>query len=86
MPPLCGIDQNLHCVMMQYSLHHASTMHLRMRSNGPHLKKDVVWVHIYKIISRCIGFIDGTLINIRKPWQNEAHGTLFNGWKKRYMQ
>jgi hypothetical protein len=48
MPPLCGIGQNLHCVMMQYSLHHASAMHLRMRSNGPHLTKDLIWVHIYK--------------------------------------
>jgi hypothetical protein len=29
--------------------------------------------HLQKIISRCIGFIDGTLIEIHKPWQNEAH-------------
>jgi len=27
----------------------------------------------------CIGFIDGTLINIHKPCQNETHRTWFNG-------
>jgi hypothetical protein len=35
-------------------------------------------------LPRCIGFIDGTLIEICKAWQNEAHCTWFNGWKKIY--
>ena len=32
----------------------------------------------------CIGFIDGTLVKIRKPWKNREHGKWFNGCKKMY--
>jgi hypothetical protein len=32
----------------------------------------------------CIGFIDGTLIEIRKTWQDLGHKTWFNGRKKIY--
>jgi hypothetical protein len=39
--------------------------------------------HLREILM-CIGFIDGTLIEIHKPWQNEAHCTWFNGQKKIY--
>ncbi len=28
----------------------------------------------------CIGFIDGTLIKIRKPWNNVVHGLWFFQW------
>jgi hypothetical protein len=35
-------------------------------------------------LPRCIGFIDGTLIKICKPWQSEAHHTWFNEQKKIY--
>jgi hypothetical protein len=30
----------------------------------------------------CIRFIDGTLIDIKKPWKNEAHKTWFDGQNK----
>jgi hypothetical protein len=40
-------------------------------------------VHLREILGN-IGFIDGTLIEIRKPWYNETHGTWFNGQKKMY--
>jgi len=33
----------------------------------------------------CIRFIDGTLIDIWKPWQDEAHHTWFDGQNK-FMQ
>lgn len=32
----------------------------------------------------CIGYIDGTLVEIRRPWQNENHARWFNGRKKMY--
>ena len=32
----------------------------------------------------CIGFIDGTLVKIRRPWKNPEHGKWFNGRKKMY--
>ena len=32
----------------------------------------------------CIGFIDGTLVKIRRPWKNPEHGKWFNGHKKMY--
>jgi hypothetical protein len=70
-----GIGQNLHCMMMQYSLHHASTMHLKMRSNGPHLRKDLVWVCIYRKYQGVLSLLMAFLIEIHKPRQNEAHGT-----------
>ncbi len=38
--------------------------------------------HLWEI-SRCIGFIDGILIEICKPLQNETHGTWFNGQEKK---
>jgi len=46
MTPSCGIGQNVHCVMMHYSLYHASMINLVMRFNGPHLNKGLPWVHI----------------------------------------
>ena len=32
----------------------------------------------------CIGFINGTLVKIRRPWKNPEHGKWFNGRKKMY--
>ena len=32
----------------------------------------------------CIGFIDGTLVKIWRPWKNPEHGKWFNGRKKIY--
>ena len=32
----------------------------------------------------CIGFIDSTLVKIRRPWKNPEHGKWFNGRKKMY--
>ncbi len=32
----------------------------------------------------CIGFIDGTFVKIRMPWNNPTHWSWFNGWKKMY--
>lgn len=32
----------------------------------------------------CIGIIDGTLVKIRKPWNNPNHTKWFNGRKKMY--
>jgi hypothetical protein len=46
--PSYETSQNLHYVMMHYSLHHVSTMHLRMKFNGPHLRKGLPWVCICK--------------------------------------
>jgi hypothetical protein len=45
---------------------------IRLRTNLPKLQG-------------CIGFINGSLIKIRKPWQNKAHHTWFNGRKKIYV-
>jgi hypothetical protein len=46
-----------------------STLEERVRL-GMHLQE----------LPKCIGFIDGTLNTICKPWQSEAHRTWFNGW------
>jgi len=54
---LCGIGQNMHYVMMQYSLHHASTMHLNMRFNGPRLKINLIWVHTYGKYQGVLGLL-----------------------------
>ena len=32
----------------------------------------------------CIGFIDGTLVEIQRPWHNPNHAKWFNGRKKMY--
>ncbi len=40
--------------------------------------------HLQEFID-CVRFIDGTLIKIHKPWQNEAHCTWFNGQKNIYV-
>ena len=32
----------------------------------------------------CIGFIDGTLVELRRPWHNPNHTKWFNGRKKMY--
>jgi hypothetical protein len=34
--------------------------------------------------SQILGFIDGTFIEIQKPWNNEAHKIWFNRHKKMY--
>jgi hypothetical protein len=66
MPPLCGIGQILHYVMMQYSLRHASTMHLKDEIQWPTPKKILsLGAHLGEI-SGCIGFIDDTMIAICK--------------------
>ncbi len=43
-----------------------------------------LWVLVTQLpyFQGCIGFIDGTPIKIRKPWNNSAHQSWFNGWKK----
>jgi hypothetical protein len=33
-------------------------------------------------LPRCIRFIDGTLVQILKPWWDPGHWTWFNGHKK----
>jgi len=57
MSPLCGIGQNLHYVMMQYSLHHASTMHLTMKSDSPRLRRSLVWVCICRKQQGVLGLL-----------------------------
>jgi hypothetical protein len=57
MSPLFVIGQNLHYVMMQYSLHNASTMHLKMISDGPDMRRDLVWVRIYKKNQHVLGLM-----------------------------
>jgi hypothetical protein len=49
----------------------------------PTVEKVFLGTHLWEFPS-CIDFIDGTLIEICKPWQNEAHHTWFNGQKKIY--
>jgi hypothetical protein len=34
---------------------------------------------------KCLGFIDKTLIEIRKPWKDSKHWIWFNGHKKIYV-
>jgi hypothetical protein len=84
MSPLCGIGQNMHlcddAIFIASCINHA----LEDEIWWPTLEEKLSLGAYLREISRCIGFIDGTMIEIRKPWQNEAHGTWFNGWKKIY--
>jgi hypothetical protein len=50
---LCGIGQNLRYAMIASSINHA----LEDRSNGPHLRKNVVWLHIYEKYQGVLGLL-----------------------------
>jgi hypothetical protein len=77
----CGIGLNPHCLMMHYSLHHASTMHLVMKTSGPQLKK-YPWVHICRNFLVVLGSLMALWLKSISHGKNEAHHTWFNGWKK----
>ncbi len=79
----CGIGLNPHCLMMHYSLHHASTMHLVMKTSGPQLKKHP-WVHICRNFPVVLGSLMALWLKSTSHGKNEAHHTWFNGWKKIY--
>jgi hypothetical protein len=47
--------QKTWCVMMLFSLHLASTMHLLMRFDGPQYMKDICWVPPYQNFKATLG-------------------------------
>jgi hypothetical protein len=71
--------------MMQYSLHHESTMHLRMKSSGLHLRRDLVWVRIYKKYQGVLGLLMAFWLKFASlgRMKHMAHGLM---GRKRYMQ
>jgi len=64
---LCEIGQSRHCVMMQFSLHHALMRHLQMRFMTNVRRKVALGLQLQEL-PRCIKFVDGTLMEIQRPW------------------
>jgi hypothetical protein len=61
-------------------INHALSNEIRWSTSKERVR---LGIHLCEL-PRCIRFIDGTLVEICKPWQNEVHCTWFNGWKKIY--
>jgi hypothetical protein len=57
------------------------------------IEDEIQWPNVEKMreacqtlphFPECIGFINGTLVEIRRPWDNLNHARWFNGRKKMY--
>lgn len=79
----CGIGPNQLYVMIQSSLHHVLMRHSRTSFDGPMLERLALANHIPQLRG-CIGFVDGTLVKIRRPYENKNHNKWFQGRKKMY--
>jgi hypothetical protein len=77
----CGIGPRLLSAMMWYSFHHALMRLLWMRSMVD-CQGEVTFASGIQDLPCCMRFIDGTLVETHKLWNNVMHRTWFNGEKK----
>ena len=59
---------------------------LRYEIKWPDATKRQALAPMVPSFPECIGIIDGTLVKIRKPWENPEHAKWFNGCKKMYSK
>lgn len=57
---------------------------LRDEIKWPDVKERQILASMVPALPGCIGIIDGTLVEVRKPWENPDHKKWFNRRKKMY--